>query len=504
MPRQIASMRPRGRLRLGEVWLAVPALLVLGMAWSSPNEPVDFWMHVNSGAWMAEHRSFVTQDRLTFTIFGQPVLNQSWLAQLLMYLLAAVGGYPLAQAVLGALYGVTAAIMTRLAYRMSGSVHIAVGLAAAGALLMHNNLGIRPQVFATLLFIAELGLLLRHEGRCRHVWAIAIIEVVWVNTHGSFLLGVALPSLFFCGRAVERLIVAEGTFRQRISGLTKTPTLRYFGMGVVVAAIAMFANPTFSDVILYVLGVTRTVSAYEVTEWIPTWKSQTGIYFGLSVGLCIAVMVLSRRRPSGVDIALLLAFSLLGITSQRMVIWWAIVMPLVLVPYVVDTVERFRKRNERVDPPRYLNTVFLALLIGFVVMCSPWLRARNPLLTAKKKATRIDDAPYDAVVYLHENRFKGRLFIAIHHAAYVSWVLGADVKVFADARLDFFPNRIWDEYFEVHEGRKRALEILDRYHVDAVIADRRSASALMTQLVRSRNWTKVYSDDAFVVFSRKP
>ena len=139
------------RLPLTVVWFVLPAALAVIYVWTAVELPVDFWHRAASGRLMWQTGTLAEQDAFTHTIAGRPILNQNWLAELAMYGLAAVGGFPLAQFAAGLCYAAAFAIITTLAWRRSGSVRLGAGLALVGLMLAASNLGVRSQALSTVL-----------------------------------------------------------------------------------------------------------------------------------------------------------------------------------------------------------------------------------------------------------------------------------------------------------------------------------------------------------------
>jgi hypothetical protein len=125
------------------VWL-LPAAAVL-----FSRMPVnDLAYQIRAGALMLEHGHVLRTDPFTFTVLGQPWLDQQWGSQLLFNLaFRTVGwsGLVVVRAVIVAVaFGVTFA-WTR---RASGNVIVAAGLTLAAlvvTMLMPGTLALRPQ-----------------------------------------------------------------------------------------------------------------------------------------------------------------------------------------------------------------------------------------------------------------------------------------------------------------------------------------------------------------------
>ena len=90
----------------------------------------------------------------------------------------------------------------------------------------------------------------------------------------------------------------------------------------------MFCCPHPEETVNYVLGVASKSSQRGIEEWLPTSPANyAGVMFLASVGLVMAAVGLAKRRLEPTEALLLVAFALLACRAQRMVIWWALVMP---------------------------------------------------------------------------------------------------------------------------------------------------------------------------------
>ena len=110
-----------------EPWaiVAVGATTVAGLL--APLQVNDLAYHVRVGEWMwAAHRVART-DMLTYTVFGQPWIDQQWGAQLLLSLVYSAGGWKtlivLRALVVGACFGATFLIA-----RSNGSSALVAGV----------------------------------------------------------------------------------------------------------------------------------------------------------------------------------------------------------------------------------------------------------------------------------------------------------------------------------------------------------------------------------------
>ncbi len=482
------------RITLGAVWLALPAALALVYVWTAVDFPVDFWHRISSGRLMWRTGALAGRDAFTCTIVGREIINQTWAAELAMFGLFRTGGFPMAQFTAGLCYAAAVAVITWLIYHRSCDARVAAGLAVVVLLLGASNFGVRAQAFSVVLFAVELAVLWRWPTRWGTIAAVAVVELVWTNMHGAFPLGVVLPGVFFTATAWR-------TWREgRLRAMLADEALRCYFACVLVAAGAMFCNPHPHKTMDYVLGVASKASQRHIEEWLPTaLGTYAGGAFALSVVGVVVLLLSGRKRLDAIEVLLILAFAVLAGRAQRMVIWWALVMPPVVAPQVAAVAARWRARPEKRS---VLSFVILSLLVVLIAMSTPWTRAYNPLLPPGKRHAHAHDEPRAVVEFLQAGSYQGRAFNPMEWGGYLTWHLDPKVKVFVDGRVDFFPDEVWNDYVRVGAAARDWEAVLDRYDVELVIWNRRLGNHLPDVLERSPHWKNVYRDELGTVFVR--
>ena len=485
------------RIAFHSLWL-VPAMLAIAYVGTLVQFPLDYWHHLTTGRQIVATGAIAGPDTFTYTITGQPIVNQSWLAQWSMYWLHRWGGLELTQFVFAACYGVALAISGYSARRRGGSARAAAVLAFATLLLAVSNFGVRPQALSFALFAAELFVLWNWSEHWRAPWVIALIEVVWANSHGAFPLGVGLPGLFFVATAwsVWRQFGWKGAWRDR--------QVRILLVCVAAAAVAAFVSPHYRHTSDYFFLVASKSSQRQIDEWLPTtFGTYTGRAFYLSLPLVLALVAWNVRQVTATEAVLLVVFGLLACTAQRMVAWWALVLPPVLAPHLAALFRRWERSAAASDAPSFANLVFLAALVGLTALYTPWTRAWNPLLPADKRSGVADDEPQSAVAILRSAKYAGPVFHPLEWGAYLSWQLAPDVKIFVDGRIESYPDAVWREYQRIGNAAPDWESILSRHHVDWVLWDPQLTDRLPKALRTSNRWDELVSEANCVVFRRR-
>src|SRR5512132_2945138 len=320
-------------------WLTVPRLwlvVLLGaigvMGLSRMPSAVDLAYHVKAGELMVAEHTLPRTDALAWTTAGRPWLDQNWGAQLLLYGIWRLGGFPLLT-VVNALLAVASWGLVAAACRQRTSNlrviawAILVGYATAAA-----TFSVRPQMFSLLLFAAELYLLEAARARPRIALAIPLLMPLWANLHGAFIVGIGLL-------AIEALAAA---WRRDRPG-----AVRY--LLVTVASVAgLLVNPWGVRVLGYALSVpaNRVVSGM-ISEWGPTnVRELPGVLVLPAVGVLVVALV-RAAAPQQVPEQLLRMVLLGGLAfwAVRGVAWFGLAIPVATADWLAANPQSGRMFN---------------------------------------------------------------------------------------------------------------------------------------------------------------
>ncbi len=107
------------------------------------------------------------------------------------------------------LIGITVWLVASEARRQSNSWRISAGVITLLCLMILNNLIVRTQMWAWIPFVTTYLVLKRYTaGELSWKWLFLcpISMILWVNVHGSFILGLLLPGAFFLGETISKLL----------------------------------------------------------------------------------------------------------------------------------------------------------------------------------------------------------------------------------------------------------------------------------------------------------
>ena len=494
-----------GPLTIDHIW----ALTALALIWLflsvAPLPPNDLWWHMAAGRVMIGEGSLITTNRWAYTLPADtPYVYQSWLSEIFMYLLWRVGDVPLLT--LARTVAITASygLVAWHAWRRVGNGKVVTIALLLAVMTGWSNWTLRPQTLALLpgaAFAVVLGEYLIGRAAPRRLLALPALMAIWVNMHGSFVLGIALIGAAWLGTA---LAAARGAGEQR-------GRLGALSLAAALTLGATLLNPLGPGIIGYVRAMLTNGSLQKwFIEWQPPRNTlsvfDNGFWFYATVLLLAALMAAGPRRPSALDLLMYGGLSWLGFSGTRYVMWYG----LLLMPLLAQALGPLLRQRQPAAGSPAVNAVFALLLAGAIVATLPWFTPAAYLgpgseeLYATSGPYRMllaNTTPIAAAEWLARNPVDGHFWTDMSYTSYTIWRL-PDKQVFADLRVELFPQSVWEDYFAISRGDDRSLAMLDRWRITHVLLDRGYQKVLYAFLKRTPGWCERYADRNAVILVR--
>lgn len=428
----------------------------------------SFFTHLATGRYILEN-GFPHSDVYSFTASGERWVVQSWLASVLYGLADRSLGLVGVRLLTAVLAGATAGILwslTRPARGLVARMAIAsVGLAVAATLWSP-----RPLMIGLLL----LGLTLLAAERRVPAWVLLPAFWIWVNSHGSFPLGLLALGCLAVG--------------SRLDGERRPAELRPLAFavgGTVLGAV----NPLGPVLLTFPVSLLkRQDSLSAVVEWqSPSFSQTYARLFLLVLVMGVAALV---RRPSWRGAVPFVVFMAAGLLATRNIP----VAALVMTPAIARGAEGLGQLTGDLRSRLTAALTVLVVLMGCLAVSQ---RLGQPDL-------ELGDYPVDAVAWMDQ---QGLLAPEVRRAHsdvvgnYLELLLGDRAAVFSDDRVDMYPTAVVDDELALIRGTPAWRSVLERWDIDAVLWER---GAPITQyLADDPDWRLAYADQRWVVYVRR-
>ncbi|HUQ92718.1 MAG TPA: hypothetical protein VM120_13645 [Bryobacteraceae bacterium] len=471
-----------------------PAVLAFGLVfltfWTcAPRfEDPDLWWHLKVGQTIWSTHQIPTADHFSFTAAGHPWLAHEWLSQVILFGVYQVGGNR------GLLLWlcVTASAIVVLSYFLcrcwSGNWKVSFAGGMLTLFFLVVSLAIRPLLIGHFLLVLELLLLyIGFLHKPAVLWFLPLLFAIWINCHGSFILGFGI----LAGIATLRCLQLLGGRVTSLRNLRKKGMLLRYALLVIASFAALFVNPVGPALITYPLNVlgSQPDNINNIQEWAPLTIHEPGaIGLALVLALVILSAVMRWTGPRWIEWGLLLGTAALAILHVRMLPVFGIVCAPVVCRILAKWWDNYDSRR---DHP----------LLNAMLITAALFSAGAVLPGAAEIQRQIEQRqPVKAVAEIQRQRLQGPMLNEYGWGGYLIWS-NPGMPVFIDGRADIYA---WSGLMRAF-GRWAQLEedprlLLDRYGIRLCLL---RASAPMAQVLPYLpGWKQAYRDGIAVVFTK--
>ncbi|MGB0036738.1 MAG: hypothetical protein WBP79_14805 [Candidatus Acidiferrales bacterium] len=448
----------------------------------------DMWWHLRAGEDILETHAFPQRDTYAATARGTDWIAYEWLGEV----------------------GIAAVFR---AGQLSGLKCLDLGLACVLLLLLfghalqrsHNSkaafiacavflpvfLGfctMRPQLFGWIFFLLTLIAVESFErGNNRAVWYLPPIFLLWVNTHGTFVLGLLALTLAWAGAYLQ--FERNGIFAERWDPARR----RTFAMATLACFAVLPITPYGTRLSAYPLelAIAQPTNVANIQEWLPL---STERFLSAAVLILLATFFLSvifggaKCRVSEGALVLLCAF------GSAIHLRFVILFVFVAVPFFAVGIRRAVPiYNAERDHPVWNAALILLVLAG----C-----ARSFPSQAQLHRALTGHYPVGALQSARSIPLREPLFNDYGWGGYLIWRGALMQGVFVDGRADVHERAgTLSDYLRLARLEPGAFDVIEKYNLQSFLI--RRDSALATALGASADWERTYVDNLAVIFVRR-
>ncbi len=455
------------------------AALVYCMAPSSMADP-DIWWHLRDAESLFRLHAFLVKDSYAFTTMGAPWINHEWLAEIPFYLgWRAMGERGVVLVTVLAIEAVLLGVFY-LAYRRSGSIKATVLVSAIAALFATISFGPRTLLFGWLCLVVELIVLERFRSDERAAWALPALFALWVNTHGSWMIGMVVLCVFIACGSVH---VDAGS----IENIAWTPAqLRKLLVAACLSVGALFANPYGWRLVTYPFNLAfhQQLNVGNVDEWRELdFHSMRGRLLLACLASLFLLQVVRRRRWALDEIA----FLFLGVYSAMSYSRFLFLAAILAMPLMAKDLPGLGPSPARRERPLF-NAALLLALVLLAALHSP---ARTNAAEGK--------FPIRALPYLRGFQPEGNVFNEYIWGGFLEWH-ARQIPVMIDSRADIFEyNGTFKDYLDAI-ALKDTNGTLNKYKIRYVLFERETP--LVAFLKQTPAWKVDYEDETTILLER--
>jgi hypothetical protein len=446
----------------------------------------DIWWHLADARILCTTHHFMHTVPNSFTVAGEPWVNPEWLSELPFWFgYQALGLRGIYLVGLLVISGNILFFYWRGCWR-SGHAGAAFWAAALGFLMISVNAGPRTIAIAYLAMSSELTILEAVErGKTRLLWLLPPLFCVWVNLHGSWLIGIGLLVLYIiCGS----FRFNKGVFEQE--GFSVPLRNRLFAVLGVSLAVLMI-NPYGWRLVWNPIDMmlNQKLNIANVSEWFPlNLSSFAGACAAGVICLMVITNALAGRKWRVYELAFTFFVWYAALDHMRFLFMAAVITTPIIA---VDIRRAFAFDSDSKTIPA-MNALMAAGALTLIAYLFP------PEAALQKKLGTM--FPLESIESIQPT---WRTFNVDNLGGMMAF---QSKPSFIDSRFDTFEHHgVFQSYLRT-VFVQAPLEVFDQYRIDHVILTENTPVAYL--LARTPGWKAIKressADGFYVIYARNP
>jgi hypothetical protein len=450
----------------------------------------DFWWHIASGREILQH-GIPTVDPFgvfpaTDAVRNDTVLRGQWLGQVVLFILFDAGGVI---AVIGFRVLVLLACIALVWWRCRrlGVGPLAIWLTLILLALNADSFGgERPQLLSFLFAALFFAVIDVAEKKPRWLLALPVITVLWANSHGGVLLGVALLGLW----TTLKFFDANCQWSEKKGWL----------LAAIAVTLASLLTPNGLQTYVYLFSLQGSVLQARTSEYISAfrlytlgyvWQQLWVVAFYL-VALFAAVSLFRDKRWRFLAVTIFLAA--ISASSFRYFVFFL----FLAAPYVAQGVQSGLKGLPKFTPRMTGISQALLMIALLGLLIAGFVRG-----TMFRGGFYENLYPVEIANFVQENNLRGRVFNTMEWGGYLLWRLTPRVTPFIDGRM--LDEKRFPPYTNILWATPPGIQWFEKEHFQLVIMPYHgrfdSQRYKLLDYLRARpEWQLVYRDKKGVLF----
>lgn len=400
----------------------------------------DIWFHIRYGEYFAHNFTWkIDHGQFSWTTFNPNFKYVTWIGSSILYvsyaLLSTYGLYILQYLVIGAIISCFIYFLKKTGYRFD-----ITSLLAISAVLMVLNLKylfIKPDMFSGLFFAISclIYFKVKETGKWGFFYIYPPLFLLWVNTHGGFVVGLFLISAALAAELVNSVIFRRAGFNLK--------TLLHFGLAVALSYAVIGINPEgqgyFTGIVMDFFSPEMKSTKEIIVEYGSMWSTLLfkpsgtryrfavfSMFIMLAVFIAISIYLAVKKRFFDASVSfLVIFFYIFGMSIVRSSQYFPLIWFFAFF-YLY-------KRFEDIKLKGVFN--FIAMGVITIVFVKIIYFATVDYESLAWFGTNWEESyPVKEVEYLKKAKPPGNIWNDYLSGGYLLWALYPDYKVFMDPR----------------------------------------------------------------------
>lgn len=435
----------------------------------------DLGRHLKLGEIIWQTKSVPQTNLFSYTNPDFPFINTHWLFELLLYLGQQTIGLQtiLVLKVIIFLLSVWLVLKT-----IPKNQYLLLPIGFIFLHTLRERPELRPEIFSFLFTALTIYIL---ESRKKLIYLLPFIQLIWVNTHIYFILGLVLQVIYL---------------RSHLTG----GKLKLASVIFVLSVIASLINPNGLNALFYPLTVGQnygyTIVENQTMFFLESinFRDPNFLFVKISLGLIVLSLIAAffKRRFEIKNILLCLFGAGLALANVRSFPYLA----LISLPAVLVNFGSFKWQKLLL----WLTIPFIFLESFFYLNGDYYKYNGNDA----KPGLKFAESGKKALDFLLTNDLPEPIFNNFDIGSYITYRAYPGYKVFVDGRPEGYPKEFFQQvYIPMQSDPEKFAEVEKKYGFKTIIFSHTDQTpwgkAFLQSIVKNPDWKTVYIDDFIII-----
>lgn len=476
------------------VFLISCLFLLLGFVHVSTAFDQDLGRHLLTGKIITQSFHVPAINLFSYTYPTFPFINHHWLSEVVFYNLTTITGtsglFLLSLFLIITAWGLVAHRALRKAHPL-----IFLLLSTIYLRILFERTDIRPELFSFLFLATTVTILYRYKEKfTKLIFLLIPLELLWVNMHIYFPIGILVTLLFL----IDNLVTSR---KNLFNPQTKILVVIFIFMGL-----TTLLNPHGLSGATYPFRVFENYG-YSIEEnQNPFFLLSLGfskpslLYLELAVGIVLVAFLGAFKKTRLIDWLLFVVFTAVAFNAVRN---FPLFVFATFIPAIKSLSELFLTSLKLLTPQKRLVIIRLAyfLVLIFILWQGRTVLTLHPLgfgFTENVKA---------ALTFFEKEELHGPIFNNFDIGSYIEYRLYPDEKVFIDGRPEAYPaSFIQDTYRKMQTDPSLFAKVSKKYTFNTIVFAHTDqtpwAEVFLRSIVHNPEWMTVYLDPTMIILVR--
>lgn len=452
----------------------------------------DTWFLLNSGRYVMEHgiphiEPFSIHENMEFVM-------QQWLTDVMFWNVYNRFGENGLYLIIFLCYGIIIFLMYKLTMKVSQeNIFVSFIVTLLSSILVYTYMVARPTIFTLVIVMIELNLLedyATYRNR-NNLLLLPILSLLMINLHAALwpiLFVIILPYV------MDSFNLKIGPFDDDGYGS------KYLFFSVLAMLAAAFVNPYGTDAMMYLIRSTGYPEMNNIVEIMPpSINNLSGVLIFLYITIVVFTYLLYRKGQTKVRYILLTAGTIyMVLSSIRNITYFSIcaLFPIAFYLKEFSLKESFNNNKKR----KKILRISLIVSIITIICITNFIMAKN-----KNTYTKYLDLN-NTIDYILNNEDISNIVVytGFNDGAFVQF---RGLSSYIDPRAEVYFEKhnkkedIFNEYFDLQNGRVHYKKILDKYNFTHLIVSKNDI--LYAYLADDNDYDLIYSNEKYHLYKKK-